>query len=207
MDLFVLDGRQYRSDQPCGGGFTVHCDERSDPSRTMLGAEQLAWLEDGLGSSTARWAVLANQVAMTPTPFATVYSADPWDGYVAERTRLLNMLAEVDSPIVFTGDSHAAAVGRLCEEAPGSPVVGTELMTTSISSLTSNAEAVSNYISSLPQWPYFDSTKRGYLRCDVTPGRWDADFVVVNAVSPTRQPSTVDSRWVVHHGSREPQKR
>ena len=40
----VLDGRQHRSDQPCGDGFVRSCPERDSPDATMLGAEQEAWL-------------------------------------------------------------------------------------------------------------------------------------------------------------------
>ncbi len=36
----------------------------SDPNRTMLGAEQLAWLQGNLASSTSKWQVLAQQVLM-----------------------------------------------------------------------------------------------------------------------------------------------
>ncbi|HWO64160.1 MAG TPA: alkaline phosphatase D family protein, partial [Umezawaea sp.] len=42
----MLDTRQYRDDQACGDGIKV-CDERLDPGRTILGAEQESWLLEG----------------------------------------------------------------------------------------------------------------------------------------------------------------
>ena len=51
-EFFVLDGRQYRSDQPCGDRLAVpdaECPERDDEDRTMLGEEQERWLAEGLG--------------------------------------------------------------------------------------------------------------------------------------------------------------
>ena len=43
-----------------------YCPGALGPERAILGAEQRAWLLDGLGSSTARWNVLANQVRFAP---------------------------------------------------------------------------------------------------------------------------------------------
>ena len=72
----VLDGRQYRSDQACGDGRQIGCEERLDPERTMLGQAQEQWLMDGLHRSAATWNVLANQV------FVGGYSTgDTWASY------------------------------------------------------------------------------------------------------------------------------
>src|SRR5262249_40903905 len=42
-DFFVLDGRQYRSDQACGDGIKAPCEEFKKPGRTMLGQAQERW--------------------------------------------------------------------------------------------------------------------------------------------------------------------
>ena len=58
IQVHVLDTRQYRSDQPrCS---TPDCPEALDPSRTMPGAGQELWLQNGLGASSSVWDVLAN---------------------------------------------------------------------------------------------------------------------------------------------------
>jgi len=54
----VLDGRQYRSEQPCiqaNGSHQGHiaantCSDLRDPARTMLGWQQEAWLDQGFAS-------------------------------------------------------------------------------------------------------------------------------------------------------------
>ena len=51
----VLDTRQFRSDQS---------NDRTNPARTITGAEQEQWLYDGLQGSPATWQILANQVFM-----------------------------------------------------------------------------------------------------------------------------------------------
>ena len=46
--FFVLDTRQYRSDQPCGDRNGPACAGVRDPTATLLGAEQERWLMEGL---------------------------------------------------------------------------------------------------------------------------------------------------------------
>lgn len=51
----MLDTRQYRGDQPCGDRFPSDCPERTDPARSITGAQQEGWLLDGFQRSRARW--------------------------------------------------------------------------------------------------------------------------------------------------------
>jgi alkaline phosphatase D len=147
VDVNMLDTRQYRDDQPCdaggkGGGGVVTCPERVDPRRTILGDRQRRWLLRGLDRSAARWNVLAQQVVMAeldlhPGPGRSWWS-DAWDGYAADRQRILRALWERQpaNPIVLTGDIHSFFVNdlRLSNHDPGSPTVATEFVGTSISS-------------------------------------------------------------------------
>jgi alkaline phosphatase D len=196
-EFLVLDGRQYRSDQSCGNGATTDCADRTAPGRTMLGTSQLAWLQGRLTTTGGRWSILANQTAMTPMPIGTAFNMDQWDGYPLERSALLGTLAGVRNPVVLTGDFHAAGVGDLQDEASGSPVIGTELMTTSITSNTSasNEAAISSFVTSLPQWQWFDATKRGYARAVITPDHFDVDFLSVDTTTNTLGPATLNTAW------------
>jgi alkaline phosphatase D len=192
-NFLVLDGRQYRSDQGCGDGNTPPCPDVKDGRRTMLGAEQERWLQRELRQSRAQWNILANQVSMTvvdnaPGPDET-YSMDGWSGYDAARRRLMTDLAEtkVSNPVVITGDFHQNWVGdlRLDYRDKRSPVVGTELVGTSISSGGDGAESnpnVEKYLSENPQIKFFNG-QRGYVRCEITPRALTADYRVVAKVS------------------------
>jgi alkaline phosphatase D len=118
--LWVLDTRQYRSDQPCGDGAKpVPCGDWGDPDHTMLGPAQERWLLDGLGGSSARWQVLAQQVMMAPFDRApddsVLTSMDQWSGYPAARDRLLRAVAEraPGRTVVLTGDIHSNWVNDL----------------------------------------------------------------------------------------------
>ena len=63
-EFFVLDTRQYRTDQPNGDGVKPLNESALSPANTLLGARQRGWLQAGLLASTAVWNVLAQQVMM-----------------------------------------------------------------------------------------------------------------------------------------------
>lgn len=127
VELFAIDTRQYRDDQPCNDGSSVACAEADHPQRTMLGAAQKTWLFDGLRTSGARWKLLANPnmlMGMLTGGAGQRAYMDSWDGYGAERTELLSMVADrVSDLVVVTGDDHDTFAGELWNTgfAPGSP--------------------------------------------------------------------------------------
>ena len=114
------------------------------PARTMLGAEQRDWLLNELATTKARWNVLAQQTGFAPFNRSTVLGApnyattsptDSWDGYVAERQRILDWMVErgTENPVVLTGDTHQHWVRNVPADYRdlASPPVATELLGTS----------------------------------------------------------------------------
>ncbi|MBI5863304.1 MAG: alkaline phosphatase D family protein [Planctomycetes bacterium] len=123
-EFFFLDERQYRD-----ASAKVACASNPDPygvmlgpltrdeaclrelsaERTMLGAEQLQWLLDGLRSSNARLKFVVNNVPLT---FLGVYPYDRWDGYDAERRTILEYIDAnaIDGVVFLTTDIHANAL-------------------------------------------------------------------------------------------------
>ncbi len=216
--FFVLDGRQFRTDQPCGGGVIVpECPGVSDPAGTFLGAKQEKWLVRGLGRSRARWNVLAQQVMMlrgdlgealgSETPY---YNPDAWDGYQAQRQRILDALVReaVPNPVVLTGDIHSAWVSDLKQNFldRAAPAIGTEFVCTSISSefpagFVPLIEANLGPDSRNPHIKYFDGTHRGYTLCEVTRAAWRAEFrIVADGADPTSAVTTA-AAWQVDAGT------
>jgi alkaline phosphatase D len=127
VELFTQDSRQYRDTQACGDpdSATV-CAEADAPGRTLLGAAQEKWLLRGLRSSRADWKVLANAgmlMGMVVADDGARHSTDAWDGYGAQRTRLLTALGERDigGAVVVTGDQHESYAAELWDTgfAPG----------------------------------------------------------------------------------------
>ncbi len=196
----VLDTRQYRSPEvplcadkdatPSG-----YCQASLDPGRTMLGAEQRAWLLSGLASSRAAWNLVAQSVRFaqqdsSPDPNVRHFDGvDNWMGYVADRQIITDQLAKTTNPVVLSGDSHVDFVYDIKRDFsdPASPTVATELLGTSISSDGDPFIPATQFDGSAknPQLHFFDN-HRGYIRCTVERGQLTADFRTVATV--TRPP-------------------
>ncbi|MFC4003429.1 alkaline phosphatase D family protein [Prauserella oleivorans] len=209
-EFTMLDTRQYRDDQPCGDGASATCDERFDPERTILGAEQRDWVLRGFGSSRARWQVLGNQAPMGQTDRdpgeATEVWTDPWDGYVAERDRLLAEAQDqgVRNLVVITGDRHQNYAWDLKRDFtdPDSPTVGSEFVGTSITSGGDGADMNSDgerFLAANPHMKFFNG-QRGYVRVHVDRQRWRSDFRVLPYVTRPGAPISTRASFVVEDG-------
>lgn len=198
VDLFLLDGRQYRGDQACPGprwgGQVVElakCPELADPSRTMLGAAQERWLFQGTARSRGRWTVLGQQLLMssliqpTPTGELGVWS-DGWDGYPAARRRLADHLlaARVPNPVVLGGDIHSFWVADVKQDFRDSrsPTVASEFVATSISS-AGVPQSITDAGMKMAHIKLAEARWRGYLRCTVTPRFWRTDLRTVDSIA------------------------
>lgn len=131
-DFFLVDMRSQRTDikqalksTTDGAGKTTWA-LVEPPGHTMLGAEQLAWLLDGLVKSTATWKFVFMPVeinprydkllnkAMADLPVALILEAlgDMWSGYPTERNKLLalHQTGKVKNIVFLTGDAHMGAM-------------------------------------------------------------------------------------------------
>ena len=117
--FLMLDGRQYRSDQPgdnTPNDFGKWVKGMVDPRATMLGPKQEAWLGDRLADSTSKWTFMAQQTVVSDingsvglgVPVDGLYNYDSWDGYWAARDRLASAITQgqVRNPVILTGDFH-----------------------------------------------------------------------------------------------------
>ena len=208
LDLHMLDSRQYRTDQPddystaegrkeAPRDFRPGLPPGGNSGGTMLGAEQERWLMAGLRESPTRWNALGNQVMMAQFNFGRYetpanggplsFNVDSWDGYGAERSRILaRAAADPDlNLVVLTGDAHSAWVHDLEAnfDEPGNPVA-TEFVGTSITSafpptLWPQTEKAARLAS--PWTHYLDGRQRGYALCTVTRDEWRTDFRMVDS--------------------------
>jgi alkaline phosphatase D len=147
-DIMLLDIRS-RRDEP------VRDPEMSEPGRTMLGAEQRAWLLSELADSQAAWRIVATPSIFTRTwceepeePLRTALEKlklidedgdgpdhDQWDGYPAERARLTGHLRDraIDDVVFLSADIHVS-VAAVVEDAPSGQPVAVELTAPSLTS-------------------------------------------------------------------------
>lgn len=148
-DVFVLDERTYRDAQVAGvkESLLVTSPEVADPNRTLLGREQRTWLDGGIGTSAARWKLIANPVMFAPLVLADppdaasplgallgttlgleppiVVNGDQWDGYRAEQASMGARFGEVGGVVLLTGDIHSSWAAEIPAD-PGTylPVAG-----------------------------------------------------------------------------------
>jgi alkaline phosphatase D len=208
--FFVLDTRQYRTDQPCGDGGQALCPGVFDPNATLLGANQERWLLGGLAGSRARWNVLPQQVMMAPVDRAPGpdrrYAMDQWAGYDVERTRLLQFFGarRTSNPVVLTGDSHSNWVNDLKVDAadPRSPVVATEFVGTSITSGSDGFDGLDTFGGIASENPFvkFYNSQRGYVSCEITPKQMRAEYRVLDYVTRPDSPRKTRAVFVVEDG-------
>jgi alkaline phosphatase D len=209
-DFFVLDTRQYRTDQPCGDGNKPQCPECFDPKATALGERQEQWLLGGLNASRRRWNVLAQQIMMarvdrTPGEPAN-YSMDQWPGYEMNRRRLLKFFHDRPAlnPVVLGGDIHSNWANNLIVDFDdlGSKTVATEFVGTSLSSGGNGAREPNRLSELYAENPFvkYHNAERGYVRCTVTPTQWRADYQVVEYVTRPGAPLVTRASFVVEDG-------
>lgn len=214
VDLSVLDTRQFRSNQACGGGSRTHCAEALDAARTMLGAEQEAWLFSNLAETRATWTVLGQQVPTFARDSVGInadarFSMDKWDGYVAGRQRLYQRLLDTraPNPVILSGDvhQHYGADLKMDYADPRSATVGVELTNTSITSNGDGSDVA-------PTWDRFrldnphikyHSARRGYIACTATPAFLRSDFRVIDRVTVPNEPVRTGGSFVVEAGRAE----
>jgi alkaline phosphatase D len=211
-DFFVLDTRQYRSNQPCNDKSGPPCDGFFNPQATMLGDMQERWLQEGLLRSPGHWNVLAQQVILSGfdtmrAEDAPTYSMDQWSGYYYARNRLTKFLhdAKPSNPVVITGDVHSNWVSEVPLDFTDvkSPSVAAEFIGTSIASSGDGAERLDyreKVVNQNPWLKHFNG-QRGYVSCTVTPSAWRADYRTVEYVSRPGSPIRTHASYVVESGS------
>ena len=209
-DFFVLDTRQYRTDQPNGDGLKPLVGDVFDPNATILGLKQRKWLQAGLLKSQSTWNVLPQQVLMARVDRLPgdekIFVMDKWSGYDFERQGLMQFLHDrrVPNPIVLTGDIHTNFVCelKLDHDKLDSPTVGTEFVGTSITSGGNGSLKLSYTDGMLAENPFmkYHNAERGYVTCTVTPNEWRSDYEVVADVTKCDSAVKTRASFVVEAG-------
>ncbi|TLQ42179.1 hypothetical protein FEF34_02055 [Streptomyces marianii] len=186
-DLHLLDTRQFRSRQDKG--------RRFEENRYMLGPDQLAALGDSYRG--ARWDLLVNQVVMagwTHGGPGTEKASDSWDGYRAERRRVIRQWSDrrVANPVVLTGDVHFGGADSVFDDFDGLSTKAPEIISSSITSggdLEGDWAGSRVVLDALPLHMYH--RRRGWTKLDITSQRihiqWRGTEVVsARAAQPDR---------------------
>lgn len=209
-NFHVLDTRQYRTDQPNGDHQKPMEGQVFDAQATMLGAKQEYWLMSSLLKSPSTWNVLAQQVMMAPLNRGEgdkkLYSMDQWPGYEVSRRRLLQFFHDrkIPNPVVLTGDIHLNWVNdlQLNFADPNSPLVGTELVGTAMTSGGNGGNVIPEYERAAMQNDFvrWYNSNRGYVTCDLTPQAWTTHFRTTPFVDKPDSPIETRASFVIESG-------
>lgn len=190
LRFHLLDTCQYRHRQDCRESEFVP--QRLDAERSLLGAEQERWIEQGLTEDAAvgtRWTVLAQQTLFSRRDCrrhpSERYHGLAWDDYPARRQRLLDAVRDTAprNTVFLGGDIHQNYVCKVLADFSDaqSPVIGSEFCGTSISSVSGVPQSRARKIADdHPHILLARSDQRGYAVADVTPERWITTLRVVD---------------------------
>ncbi|EKM55492.1 uncharacterized protein PHACADRAFT_143901 [Phanerochaete carnosa HHB-10118-sp] len=120
LDLTMLDTRQYDRDiTDVSLYIQSFINSIADvQNRTMMGPEQEAWFYNTLSQSKQRgaiWRVVGQQIVFTQLDEFGAFDVDAWDGYRANRNRILDHIHDnqISNVVILSGDSHANWVSDL----------------------------------------------------------------------------------------------
>lgn len=234
-ELNMLDLRTYRNEQV---GF-LGAKNTDLADRSMLGSEQFSWLASKLETSNARWNLIGNSVMMTPVLIPPLdpqsssavtqllglpqqgmsYNYDQWDGYAAERRRLVRLLQDkgINNTVWLTGDIHSSWACDVPVEPGAYPREGSaavEIVTTSVTS--SNIDDIlklpeDNGLSHTVEFAftgmnkyikYLDFDSHGYTVVQFTQDYVHADFILLRPEGKLRpnQPLFYRTSARAYHG-------
>lgn len=221
-DLIMLDTRLHGRSQQVA--------DRTDRAaleaagRSMLGADQAAWLAEELRASVRRgsaWHLVGQQLMFGQLigDDGAILNADMWDGYPASRRAVLDQLEaeQIDDTIILTGDIHSAWALDIAQDpfgpgydgASGRGALAVELVTTSVTSPgpMGNAPAADiqarerAIVQGRPHIHYVNMRDHGYLLLDLDAERARAEWWLVDSITERVAGERLGAAFVTRRGA------
>lgn len=173
---------------------------------------------------------LANMLAMAGDQLAAAglipgpglpFSLDAWDGYVAARERLFQVLATVRNPVVVTGDFHNAWALELARDADlradgaydpetSAGAVAVEFITSSVTSPGFEGALPDLFLDPIllaiqgknPHIDYADLRRRGFLELTLSSSEAQARFVFSPSIAEPSADELVGRSYTVAAGTK-----
>ncbi|MZR62540.1 alkaline phosphatase [Alcanivorax sp. DP30] len=207
IDLTMLDTRLEGRDEQLG----VPLDPaRNSENRHLISAEQMDFLLDSLSQSTAQWRFIGQQVMFGQLNIAELPSLtedqaqlrsnlsainmDQWDGYAADRLKILNHIDDndIDNVVVLTGDIHTSWATEIYRN-PSSLLgdlfdkpLAAEFVTPAVTSpgFPDGAAELAGVLIPVvnPHIRYVEAKSRGFILVDVTRQRTQAEFYYAQSI-------------------------
>jgi alkaline phosphatase D len=224
-ELSMLDLRTYRSKQVASPAPPAPYPdgEVSDPSRTITGEQQMDWLKGSLRRHRdVQWKLIGNPVMIAPVNFGDLpdelvnpvndvtgllpengapYNVDQWDGYTADRRRILDFIRnhQVKDTVFITGDIHSGWAAELPydastytgqgpseDETAGVEFVCSSVTSNNLKDITGDptgatSTAVEETIKANNRHvKYLDFDEHGFSVLDLTPERAQMDWFIIS---------------------------
>jgi alkaline phosphatase D len=216
VDLVLLDTRLYARTKQAGG--VLGPPPVADPTRTLLGDEQAAWMEGQLKSSTAHWKLIGQQVMVGNIILdkgKQLANLDQWQGYPESRDRMLTFFRDsgVKDIVVLTGDIHSSWANEIVfdpndktkyDPATGKGSLAVEFVTPGIGSpglpevflgLIDQTRVIN------PHVRYIEPSHRGFVILDITPERIQGAWHLFDDVTlPEYADPKFSAAWSVKSG-------
>jgi alkaline phosphatase D len=212
-DIIMLDTRiEGREEQ-----FDVILFASDEPKlpANIISAEQEAWLQEQLSTSTAKWKIIGNQVVMSLWQFVNstgrISNANPdqWNGYREGRERLLGFLRDngISNTVVVTGDVHSSWAMDVTygdgsyntETREGA--VAVEFVASGITSPPEIPQVVLDlFVKDSPHIRYVEGAHTGYFVLDVQAEKTQADWYLLDGIGKDQGAEMLDASWAVLDG-------
>ncbi|MFN8576472.1 MAG: alkaline phosphatase D family protein [Candidatus Sericytochromatia bacterium] len=198
LELFMLDGRQYRDENVCHDIFKIdgNCTRHAhDKERTYLGKEQKEWLIYNLEKSTSIWKVLGNNTAMLEISlWGNLFNFDQWDGFYTEKEEFIHFIDDkVKNLLLITGDIHTFIEADIKHN---SKVIAKEVTATSLATRTHNVLKIATAIVPffLSHVKYVETNYRGYILTEFSTRKTD---IYLYALDSVKTPES--NRFLLRH--------
>lgn len=177
LNLSMLDTRLVgRAKQAVPGDLVTI----NDPTRSLLGDAQEAWLFEQLRLSQQQgvtWKMLGQQVMMAQLAAGYIaLNMDQWDGYPVARQRLFDLIKseQIQNFVVLTGDIHSSWANDLQEDPfAGSDILGVEFVTPGVTSPSIPVKPIADRVAGelmkhMPHMHFVDFFHKGHVLLDIT---------------------------------------
>ncbi|KAL5534899.1 hypothetical protein ACEPAF_2989 [Sanghuangporus sanghuang] len=226
LDLTMLDTRQYDRDLTDVYYNTEYVNTiAAFENRSLMGLDQENWFYDTLSQSKARgavWRIVGQQIVFTQLNASGAFDLDAWDGYRANRLRVLNHISsnQIDNVVILSGDSHANWVSDLAfpndtthyNSVTGEGAIGVEFAGTAVTSGSSfgsgitpeRADVISTQLvlskgNEDLQWS--EGSYRGFFTLTIDPNTMVTTYYAMRNVSNANLEAFASANFTVRAGT------
>ncbi|KAJ7285916.1 PhoD-like phosphatase-domain-containing protein [Mycena rebaudengoi] len=224
LDLTMLDTRQYDRDvTDVNYNHDLVVSLASVPNRSLMGAAQEKWFADTLSASKNRgavWRIVGQQIVFTQLMLGGLTDVDAWDGYRANRERVLDHLYKnkISNTIILSGDSHANWVSDLAhpndtttyDPITGKGAIGVEFAGTAVTSESffgtnippAAADAISRtLVATNTDLQWSEASFKGFFTLTINSKMVNATYYAMRNISFPNLDGFVSAQFTVHAGA------